>query len=895
MEGIMKNSLLFLSLTVFFFLFHAGLKAQWTKVDGPYGGRINVVAASGNKVAAHSEDAGVFLSTDKAKNWTTLNSGQLSSWVTSILIRGDNILLIGTEEGLYISTNNGASWEKNLSGLGNFSIQALAESGETIYAGSTKGLFQSTDNASSWTRVEVDSSENPVVSIAAKDSMLVIGTGAGIFVSLNKGVSWKRSTGGLPEKAAGKVVINGNSILAAINDNGIYISADSGSTWTQANSGLPSIHYFYDIISYGKLVLTALGSYGIFKWSEISSAWQAVNSGLPENVQVKSIAGSEGSFYAGTSCAGIFLSTDDGSHWLQSNNGLGGLSFTSMAARGDSIFVITQYCGIYFSEDGLIDWKILNIPDFEKNFINVMAFDSKNIYVNVGQDGILRSTDNGLSWEAVNNGILQFREGFSAILSHKNKMFAATYDAPGWKGALYYSTNAGNEWLKVTSEITDFSALNSMASNGSDIFAVSRGKVYLSTDDGSSWKEANNGLEGKEVLSVKANSDVAFASTISDGAFMSTDKGQSWTAVTGELKGKQVFSFALTGNSIVLAGTKGSGVYISSDNGLSWKQAGSNLPQEDMISLEKSRNYVFARNQNTLWRAAISELTPPLPLVPKLLSVANNSKGQPLSLSLKWEQAENAGWYNLQVSKDSLFKDIAFEDSAIILLSKDITDLSEGRIYYWRIRAGNGIGLSQWSEVWNFTTVLNRPDSLSLTAVTKGIKIAWKDNSANESGFVIERMHLEGFTVLDTVKANTVSYTDTTAVQSVYYHYRVKAFNQYTASDYSDTASIMLTYAERGSVRPVEYDLFQNYPNPFNPVTVIRYTLPAESTVRIAVYNALGRTLKEMIVKNQGAGLHEISFDAQNISSGVYFYILEARAIDGTKSFRQIKKMVIIK
>ncbi|MGE5351939.1 MAG: YCF48-related protein [Acidobacteriota bacterium] len=891
----MKNSLLLLSLAVVFFLFYNSPEAQWVQTNGPFGGSINLVSASGNKVAVHSENVGVFLSFDKAKSWSTVNNDQLSNWVTSILIRGDIILLGEVDGGLFISTNNGASWEKNFSGTDNFGIEALAESGETIYAGSTKGLFQSTDNASSWTRVEVDSSENPVVSIAAKDSMLVIGTGAGIFVSLNKGVSWKRSTGGLPEKATGKVVINGSHIFAAIDGKGVYTSADSGATWTQANSGLPSNPYFYSLISDGNLVLAALGSYGIYKWNDSGSAWQASSKGIQENIQVKSIAASGGSIYAGTFGAGVFISADEGSSWSKSNNGLNALRMTALASRGDSIFVLTQYSGIFFADAGLLNWEFLNVPDYENYFINVMAFDSKNMYVNAGQNGIIRSTDNGQSWEAVNNGIAQFREGFSVILAHKNKMFAATYDSPGWKGALYFSTNAGDEWVKVTSGITDFSALNSLASNGSDIFAVSHGKVYLSTDDGSSWQLANNGLEGKEVWLVKANANAAFASTVSDGAFRSTDKGQSWTAVGNELAGRQVFSFVCFGDSTVLAGTNGAGVYISLDNGLSWQSESVSLPQKDIIFLEKSGNYIFARNDNYLWRAAVSELTPALPSVPKLLAAANNSKNQPLNVRLSWEQAENAEWYHLQVAKDSLFKDLILDDPTVTALTKDVTELSEGRIFFWRLRAGSGAGVSQWSEVWNFTTVLRRPDSLNLAAVTKGIKISWKDNSVSESGFVIERMQTEDFTTLDTVKANTTGYTDTTAVQSAYYHYRVKAFNQYAVSDYSDTISIMLTYAEAGRANPGEYFLFQNYPNPFNPVTLIRYNLPLESSVRIAIYNSLGKTVKEYMVKDQSAGLHEISFDAKGISSGVYFYIFEARATDGTKDFRQIKKMIILK
>ncbi|MCU7494126.1 MAG: T9SS type A sorting domain-containing protein [Ignavibacteria bacterium] len=894
----MKHSLLFLFLVFFSSAFHNGLKAQWIRANGPFSGVINVVAASGNTVAAHSNNIGLFLSSDEAKNWNALSNEQLSNWITSILIHGDRILLGESDAGLFISTNNGSSWGKYFSGLDTYTgIEALAENGTTIFAGGNMGLFQSMDDGSDWTKIEVDSPGSPVLSIAARDSLLILGTESGIYVSPDKGLTWRHSTNGLPEKATAKVAINGSILFAAINGYGIYISADSGLTWNGENNGLTSQPYFNSIISFDNIVLAATGSEGVFKWTNNASAWQSANKGLPEKIAVNSMASSGSNIYAGTYGLGVFLSTDGGSTWSKSNDGLSGFWISSTASRGDSIFIGTSYCGIYFAEASLMNWKFLNVPGFNQYYFGDIAFDSKNIYVAAGQDGILRSTDNGLSWETANNGIDRFSEGISAIHAHKDKMFAATYASPGFPGKLYYSTNNGSSWQKVAFETSDFPATVSMASNGSDIFAVAQGRVYLSTDDGKVWHLTNSGLEGKEVTRIKAKDNVAFIATLRDGAFRSTDKGSSWTSVTGELAGKQATSFAFWASSIVFAGTYGNGVYVSTDNGLSWQQAGSNLPQKNIIWIEKNGEYLFAASETTLWRAAISEIAPLLlPSVPKLLSVENNSKNQPLSLiRLSWQKAENAEWYHLQLSKDSLFKDVALEDSAITLLTKDITELNEGRIYFWRLRAGNGVGVSPWSEVWNFTTVLNRPDSLSLSAMTKGIKITWKDNSSNETGFIIERMLSENFSALDTVKANAVTYLDSTAVQPDYYHYRIKSFNQFAVSSYSDTASIILTYTESARTGPTEYFLFQNYPNPFNPVTLIRYNLPLESSVRLAVYNPLGKILKEFVFKNQASGAHEISFDAKGIASGAYFYIFEARADDGTKEFRQIKKMIILK
>ncbi len=84
------------------------------------------------------------------------------------------------------------------------------------------------------------------------------------------------------------------------------------------------------------------------------------------------------------------------------------------------------------------------------------------------------------------------------------------------------------------------------------------------------------------------------------------------------------------------------------------------------------------------------------------------------------------------------------------------------------------------------------------------------------------------------------------------------------------------------------FKLFQNYPNPFNPVTEIKYSLPFSGYVVLGVYNILGHKITTLTDQFQTAGSYEISFNAEDLVSGVYFYKLQI----GT--YFDVKKMILL-
>jgi len=99
---------------------------------------------------------------------------------------------------------------------------------------------------------------------------------------------------------------------------------------------------------------------------------------------------------------------------------------------------------------------------------------------------------------------------------------------------------------------------------------------------------------------------------------------------------------------------------------------------------------------------------------------------------------------------------------------------------------------------------------------------------------------------------------------------------------------------------PQTFALDQNYPNPFNPSTTLRYALPKDAHISLAIYNILGQKVATLRDEVQNTGYYTILWNGRNdfgtqVASGVYFYRLEARPTDGSQSFADFKKMVFVK
>lgn len=187
----------------------------------------------------------------------------------------------------------------------------------------------------------------------------------------------------------------------------------------------------------------------------------------------------------------------------------------------------------------------------------------------------------------------------------------------------------------------------------------------------------------------------------------------------------------------------------------------------------------------------------------------------------------------------------------------------------------------------------------SFTAETSNNAVVLRWNTAterNNSGFQVERKINGSFQKIAFVQGNgtssspkNYSYTDAKLRDNGTYTYRLKQIDNDGAFSYSKEVEVSV------KIIPAEYALKQNYPNPFNPSTTIQVALPSDSKVRLSLYNVIGQEIAVLSNSVLEAGVHSFTWNAANMPSGLYYYTIDASSINSKQSFKETKKMLLVK
>lgn len=185
--------------------------------------------------------------------------------------------------------------------------------------------------------------------------------------------------------------------------------------------------------------------------------------------------------------------------------------------------------------------------------------------------------------------------------------------------------------------------------------------------------------------------------------------------------------------------------------------------------------------------------------------------------------------------------------------------------------------------------------SFTSTVDARNVTLNWSTASEqNNAGFDIERKsagsawakigNVQGS--VNSTSTKNYSYRDNNLLSGKY-NYRLKQIDVNGNYKYFDLTNEVIIGV------PSKFDLSQNYPNPFNPTTKINYELPFDSKVTINLFDMTGREVANMVSAEQSAGYYTLQFNGANLSSGTYFYRIDAQG--GNQNFTKTLKLTLVK
>ncbi len=394
-------------------------------------------------------------------------------------------------------------------------------------------------------------------------------------------------------------------------------------------------------------------------------------------------------------------------------------------------------------------------------------------------------------------------------------------------------------WVQKLNGIGMWSLAKDYSGN---IYAGASGTVksiYKSTDGGNNWTEVfSSGAANFLYLACDSSAGV-YASYGSSGVLKSTNSGLNWTNIpSGTFNNKTVNTVACGKNGYVYVGCTTGGVFRSTDYGATF-------PDNPINTLTIVTIAVDRFNSNIIYAGASSG-TPP-----------------------------NYGFYR---STDA---GLTFSNDLLSLNIWGIAQKSNGSLYavttssaYPFSKSTNG-GLN-----WLTTTYLG--------GAMRGLCLDLSENIFTAGNGGVFKSTNDGVSFTNFGLTNSSNHT-------ISFQNKILVASSGTSNGgvwiYSDS---LLGINEPANIIPEHFTLYQNYPNPFNPSTKIKFDIPSnvkseKSNVKIIVNDILGREIAVLVNQKLQPGYYEVEFNAENLTSGVYFYRLE------TQNYSQTRKMVLIK
>lgn len=765
-----------------------------------------------------------------------------------------------------------------------------------------------------WSLVGPTNIEGRITTIAihpTNPQIVYIGcAGGGVWKSTNFCQSWvsvfdnqnTSSIGALAIDPANPETIycgtgEANALRSYYPGTGMFKSTNGGTTWTFI--GLPNSYCFGDIainpLNTQELYVAAVGSLrhknperGLYKSTNGGINWTlslflsdsvgATDVVLDPNTPSKVFCAMwerqrrEDYIKYGGPMTALYLSTNSGSTWSVVNGGfpsndptLGRIALDISKSNPQVIYALTSYAngnsrGLYKSTDGGNSWTYINSSvagssnyAWFNRICKVSPIDPNNVYCG------------GLNMEHSVNGGSSFSFGGSFHVDQHAAAFApsnANIIVIGNDGGIDYSTNAGTSWLQSqTLPVTQFYAGDVDYNNTNTIMggAQDNGTPRTLTGGLNNWTDITGG-DGFYCLVDYTTSQRVYASTQNGALERSTNGGNSFMSGTNglDLTYSNWMTPYVMDKTTPLTLYCGTYKIFKTINGMqSWTA----------ISPDLTNGHI--QNLGTITTVDVSKSNP------NVIYCGTDDANVWVTTNggTNWTKI-NSGLPYRWVTRVTIHPDSA--NVCYVTLSGYKVDSLGAHIYRTSNYGSTWISLHGNLPDAPLNDVIIDPADYKTLYVASDIAVMYTTDLGTT-------WQVLGTGFPTNVPCHHILLHNPSRTLYVWTHGR-SIFK-------INTPLVGISNNQNGV--PVSYRLYQNYPNPFNPSTKIKFDVPAVGTVlrtvRLTIYDILGREVTTLINGNLKPGTYEIQWDASSFSSGVYFYKLTA------SGFSDVKKMILIK
>jgi photosystem II stability/assembly factor-like uncharacterized protein len=523
--------------------FSANLQT-WSKIN--FSGSFSSLGRDSFKIYAGTNSGNLYSSNDHSTTWQL--EASVGRRINNFILFEDSMLFAGVSGKVLRKKNNSSAWEIiDFDSINFADFTVLGDDFGNLFAVTGSRVFLSSDKGENWNyqaflgpETMYDCVYNGRLIGAFGDETGWLGSGWGVYISNDQGVTWEISNDGLPPKISSiKLSKSGTNTYLGTNAAGVFKSTNFGESWFPINNGITAAATRDFRIGKDGTFYSASWSNGLQKSNDNGKSWIVINNGLTNVYTYSIIEDDNGDLLAGSD-QGTFRSTDKGDNWTLTATVGNNFTFHLFKDNSNRIYSITFGSGIYRTTDLGFSWERV-----DKNFATTEIFgfaidSSDNLYAGTRGGRIYKSTNDGNSWIQIRGSTDPSSAVGGIAIAPNGYIYAVNL----YEGVLR-STDSGLTWEKKNTGITNFK-LNRVVSNkkGELYSAAIDSLIFHSTDNGETWQNISGNMQFVEVRNIRFDKE--------DNVYLATDESvwrSNPDSVTTIVKSEdKVYQFALMQN-----------------------------------------------------------------------------------------------------------------------------------------------------------------------------------------------------------------------------------------------------------------------------------------------------------------------------------------------------------